>query len=61
MNAVATVAVETTKAVGKVIFWAVISVIVIFFALVFLRATIITKKQRMRSRKRAIYNRRFRS
>ena len=60
MNTVATVAVKTTKAIGKIIFWAVISVIVIFIALVFLRASIITKKQRMRSRRRAIYNKRFR-
>ncbi|MBQ9314539.1 MAG: D-alanyl-D-alanine carboxypeptidase [Clostridia bacterium] len=60
MNAVATVALKTTKAIGKVIFWAILSVIGIIIALIFLRAAIITKKQRIRSRRRAIYNKRFR-
>lgn len=60
MNNVAAVAVKTTKVIGKVIFWAILSVIGIFIGLVFLRAAIITKKQKIRSRRRAIYNKRFR-
>ena len=60
MSTVAAVAVETTKVIGKVIFWAVLSVIVIFIGIIFLRATIIAKKRRIRSRRRAIYNKRFR-
>lgn len=57
---VAAIAVKTGKAIGKVLFWAILSAIGIFIALVFLRASIITKKQRMRSRRRMLYNKRFR-
>lgn len=60
MSNVATIAIKTTKAIGKIIFWAILSVIGIFIGLVFLRASIITKRQHMRARRRAIYNKRFR-
>ena len=57
---VAAVAVKTAKVIGKIIFWAVLSVVGIFIFFVFLRASVISKRQRMRNRRRAIYNRRFR-
>lgn len=44
----------------KIIMWSVIIVVGLFFALVLIRAYIITKKQQMRSRQRRIYNSRFR-
>lgn len=59
-NSVATVAVKTTKAIAKVIFWAVLSVIGMFIALILIRVSVVKKKMQMRSRRRAIYNRRFR-
>lgn len=57
---VATVALKTTKAIGKVIFWAVLSVLSIFLVMVFLRASIITKRQSSRRRRMISYNARFR-
>lgn len=54
------VAAGTAKLVGKVIFWAVMSVIGFIIGLIFLRAAIITKRNRSRRRRRAIYNARFR-
>lgn len=59
-NSVATVAVKTTKAILKIVFWSALSVVGIFIGLVLLRASIIKKRQRMRARRRAIYNKRFR-
>lgn len=59
-NTIATVAVATVKVIGQVIFWAVMSVISIIVAIVFLRAAILTKKQKMRRRRMAAYNSRFR-
>lgn len=44
----------------KIVLWFVAIVFGLFIALVFVRAYIITKKQRERSHKRAIYNSRFR-
>ena len=44
----------------KIILWCIGIIIGLFVALVLLRAYIITKKQRMRSRQRRIYNSRFR-
>ncbi len=44
----------------KLIFWIVLAIILIFILLVLLRAYIITKRQRKRSRRRYIYNARFR-
>lgn len=60
LNNIAAATVTTAKAIGKIIFWALLSVIAIFIGLVLLRASIITKRQRMRARRRAIYNKRFR-
>jgi len=60
MQNIATAAVKTTKVIGKIIFWGILSVLGILIGLVFLRASIITKKQQIRSRKRVLYNRRFR-
>lgn len=59
-NTIATVAIATVKVIGQVIFWAVMSVISIIVAIVFLRAAVITKRQRMRRKRMTLYNSRFR-
>lgn len=59
-NTIATVAVATVKVIGQVIFWAVMSVISIIVAIVFLRAAVLTKRQRMRRKRMTLYNSRFR-
>lgn len=59
-NTIATVAITTVKVIGQVIFWAVMSVISIIVAIVFLRAAVITKRQRMRRKRMTLYNSRFR-
>lgn len=59
-NTIATVAVTTVKVIGQVIFWAVMSVISIIVAIVFLRAAVLTKRQRMRRKRMTLYNSRFR-
>ena len=56
----ATVVKNTAITIGKIILWTVISLITLFIAIVLLRAYIMTKKQRMRSRRRYMYNSRFR-
>lgn len=60
INNVAVGVVNTTKAVGKVIFWAIMSLIGLFVALVLIRAAIMTKKQKMRRKRWIAYNSRFR-
>lgn len=55
-----TVVKNTVFAVIKLILWLLLILVLLFIGIVFLRAYIITKKQRMRSRKRYIYNSRFR-
>lgn len=59
-NTIATVAVATVKVIGQVIFWAVMSVISIIVAIVFLRAAALTKRQKMRRKRMTLYNSRFR-
>lgn len=59
-NTIATVAIATVKVIGQVIFWAVMSVISIIVAIVFLRAAVLTKRQRMRRKRMTLYNSRFR-
>ena len=44
----------------KLIFWCFIAFILFIFAIVLIRAYIMTKRQRRRSRQRYIYNNRFR-
>lgn len=60
MNNVAASVVSTTKVVGKVILWAIITVIAMFIGLILLRAAILTKKQKVRRRRIMMYNSRFR-
>ena len=60
MNNVTAGIVTTTKIIGKIILWAVISVILMIIALILLRAAVITKKQRIRRRRMRLYNSRFR-
>ena len=60
LNNVAAGVVSTTKIIGKVIFWAIITIIFMFVALILLRAAILTKKQKVRRRRMIMYNSRFR-
>lgn len=60
LNDVAAGVISTTKIIGKIILWAVITVVVMFIALILIRAAILTKKQKMRRRKIMLYNSRFR-
>ena len=60
MNNVTAGIVTTTKIIGKIILWAVISVILMIIALILLRAAILTKKQKIRRRRMTLYNSRFR-
>lgn len=59
-NTIAAVAVATVKVIGQVIFWAIMSTISIVVAIVFLRAAVLTKRQRMRRKRMTLYNSRFR-
>lgn len=47
-------------AIIKLIFWIFIAFVIFIFAIVLIRAYIMTKRQRQRSRRRYIYNKRFR-
>lgn len=60
MDNVTASVVNTTKIIGKVIFWAILSVIGILVGIILLRAAILTKKQKMRRRRMIAYNSRFR-
>lgn len=60
LNNVASVAVATVKVIGQVIFWAIMSVISIIVGIVFLRAAVLTKKQKIRRKRMTLYNARFR-
>lgn len=56
----ATVVKNTAITIGKIILWGIIALVLFFILLVFLRAYILTKQHRKRSRRRAMYNARFR-
>lgn len=50
----------TVSTIFKIVLWIVLIIVLLFILIVLLRAYIITKKQRRRSRRRYIYNSRFR-
>ena len=52
--------VSTAKVIGKVILWAILTVIGMLITLILLRAAILTKKQKVRRRRMIMYNSRFR-
>lgn len=60
IEAAANVVKITVSMVIKIVLWAVLVIVILFILIVLLRAYIITKKQRRRSRRRYIYNSRFR-
>ena len=50
---------NTALTIGKIILWIFLAFVLFFIFIVFLRAYIMTKQQRKRSRRRYIYNARF--
>ena len=56
----ATVVKNTAITIAKLILWTLIALVILFVFIVFLRSYIITKQQRRRSRRRYMYNARFR-
>jgi D-alanyl-D-alanine carboxypeptidase (penicillin-binding protein 5/6) len=56
----ATVVKNTATTLAKIVLWTILTIVIIFIAIVFLRAYIMTKNQRKRSRRRYMYNSRFR-
>ena len=60
LNNITAEVISTTKIIGKVILWAIITIIIMFVTLILLRAAILTKKQKVRRRRMMMYNSRFR-
>ena len=51
---------KTASTMLKIVLYALLAIILLFILLVFVRAYIMTKRQRKRARRRYIYNARFR-
>lgn len=60
MSSVTAGVVTTAKVIGKIILWAVITVIAMIVMLVLIRAAVLTKNQQIRRRRMFRYNSRFR-
>lgn len=60
LNNITAGVISTAKIIGKVILWAIITIIIMFVTLILIRAAILTKKQKVRRRRMMMYNSRFR-